>query len=442
MAALSPEFKLFMKRYRIEFVVSAVVIIALFELAFGLAQGSIIDFMKNDIVRPAYNILLIALSAFMFLIALVSYPKIYKFKILLSAYALLAFFICYLVVSNATPNSIGIGDFKVDFWRDGSRFTLKFLISVLSLNLLATVFAQSTMNYGRGKNIALTVFFINLAACFFVFVLIEGNYFIDRTTKTGFLKFAGDFVDLFNHYALPVNFIMFIGMAVLSVFNIEEEHNYGSIIMALASLNFYLLIPLIFTPNGVGYYKFKLMLPIMAIIIIIGIFVHWMSCLHHKAHYDPLLKIYNRQHMDSIISGVADVKMGNSFSVLMCDIDHFKDVNDTYGHAAGDEVLFRIAQIIRDSSLPEGVVCRYGGEEIIVFLRGKTDEEAKSKAEKIRKAVKKESVKYKNKTIKVTMSIGLASTDKGLESFKKMIKTADDNVYKAKKRGRDRVVAE
>jgi diguanylate cyclase (GGDEF)-like protein len=442
MPVFSPELKIFMKRYRIEFVVSAIVLIAAFELSFGLAQGSIIDFMKNDIVRPAYNIVLIVLSAFMFLIALVSYPKIYKFKILLSSYALLAFFICYLIVSNATANSIGIGDFKVDFWRDGSRFTLKFLITVLSLNLLATVLSQSTMNYNKGKNIAITMFFVNIAVCFFAFVLIEGNYFIDRTTKTGFLKFAGDFVDLFNRYALPVNFIMFMCMAVLSVFNIEEEHNYGSIIMALASLNFYLLIPLIFTPNGVGYYKFKLMLPIMAIIIIIGIFVHWMSCLHHKAHYDPLLKIYNRQHMDSIISGVADVKMGNSFSVLMCDIDHFKDVNDTYGHAAGDEVLFRIAQIIRDSSLPEGVVCRYGGEEIIVFLRGKTDEEAKSKAEKIRKAVKKESVKYKNKTIKVTMSIGLASTDKGLESFKKMIKIADDNVYKAKKRGRDRVVAE
>ena len=442
MPALSPEFKLFMKRYRIEFLISAIVIIALFELSFGLASGSIISFMKNDIVRPGYNILLIVLSLFIFLVAMVSYPKIYKFKILLSAYALLSFFICFLIVSNAPANSIAIGDFKLDFWRDGSRFTLKFLVTVLGLNLLATVFAQSTMNYNRGKNIALLVFFMNIFITFLVFIFIEGNYFIDRTNKSVFLKFAGNFVDMFNNYALPVNFIMYMSMAVLSVFNIEEEHNYGSIIMALASLNFYLLLPLIYTPQGLGYYKFKLMLPIMAIIIIVGIFVHWMSCLHHKAHYDPLLKIYNRQHMDSIISGVADVKLGNSFSVLMCDIDHFKAVNDTYGHAAGDEVLFRIAQIIRDSSLPEGVVCRYGGEEIIVFLRDKTDDEAFSKAEKIRKAVKKESVKYKNKTIKVTMSIGLASTDKGLECFKKMIKTADDNVYKAKKRGRDRVVAE
>ena len=380
MPALSPEFKLFMKRYRIEFLISAIVIIALFELSFGLASGSIIDFMKNEIVRPGYNILLVVLSAFMFLIAMVSYPKIYKFKILLSSYALLSFFICFLIVSNAPANSIAIGDFKVDFWRDGSRFTLKFLVTVLSINLLATVFAQSTMNYSKGKSIALWVFFINILVSFLVFILIEGNYFIDTTNKSAFLKFAGGFVDAFNNYALPVNFIMFISMAVLSVFNIEEEHNYGSIIMAIASLNFYLLLPLIYTPQGLGYYKFKLMLPIMAVIIIVGIFVHWMSCLHHKAHYDPLLKIYNRQHMDSIISGVADVRLGNSFSVLMCDIDHFKAVNDTYGHAAGDEVLFRIAQIIRDSSLPEGVVCRYGGEEIIVFLRDKTDDEAFSKA--------------------------------------------------------------
>jgi diguanylate cyclase (GGDEF)-like protein len=288
----------------------------------------------------------------------------------------------------------------------------------------------------------MTIFFINIAVCFFVFVIIEGNYFIDRSAMTGFLRFAGDFVDMFNRYALPVNLLVFIVLGIFSVFHIEEEHNYGSIIMALALLNFYLLLPLINTPQGLGYYKFKLMLPIMAVVILIGIFAHWMSCLHHKAHYDPLLKIYNRQHMDSIVSGVADVSMGDSFSVLMCDIDHFKNVNDTYGHGAGDAVLYRIAQIIRDASLPEGVVCRYGGEEIVVFLRGKTDDEAASKAEKIRKAVKQEPVKYKNETIKVTMSIGLASTDQGMGDFDKMIKIADDNVYKAKKRGRDMVVAE
>jgi diguanylate cyclase (GGDEF)-like protein len=77
-----------------------------------------------------------------------------------------------------------------------------------------------------------------------------------------------------------------------------------------------------------------------------------------------------------------------------------------------------------------------------VFVRDRIGEEAFMKAEKIRKAVKKESVKTRSKSIKVTMSIGVASTRKGLDDIGKMIKTADDNVYKAKKRGRDRVVAE
>ncbi|HRU40277.1 MAG TPA: GGDEF domain-containing protein, partial [Candidatus Goldiibacteriota bacterium] len=132
--------------------------------------------------------------------------------------------------------------------------------------------------------------------------------------------------------------------------------------------------------------------------------------------------------------------LGKKLSIMMCDIDHFKKVNDTYGHAAGDAVLFSTAQIIRDAALPEGVVCRYGGEEIVVILRDKTGEEARLKGEKIRKAVKAHSVKYKSKTIKVTMSIGVASTKNGLEDIQKVIKKADDNVYKAKKAGRDRVV--
>jgi diguanylate cyclase (GGDEF)-like protein len=442
MAELSPEFKAFLKKYRIEFIITAIVIIAAFELAFGLASGSIIDFMKNDVVRPAYNVVMIFLSIVMFLIAFISYPKIYKFKILLSAYALLAFFICYLAAANPFMENISIMGIRFEFWRDGSRFTLKFLITLLNLNLLITVLAQSTVNFVKGKQIALWIFIFNILACLFIFIVIEGNYFMDRSAKSVFVKFAGDFVDVFSSYTLLLNFLMLMIIAIITVFNVEEEHNYGSIIMALSILGFYLLLPLIYTPQGIGYYKFKLMMPVMALILIIGIMVHWMSSLHHKAHYDPLLKIYNRQHMDSIATGVADTKLGASFSLLMCDIDHFKEVNDTYGHAAGDAVLYKVAQTIRDTALPEGVVCRYGGEEIVAFLRGRVDKEAVVKAEKIRKAIKALSVKFRSKTIKVTMSIGLASTRAGIEDFDRMIKTADDNVYKAKKAGRDRVVAE
>ncbi|MCX8092601.1 MAG: PfkB family carbohydrate kinase [Candidatus Goldbacteria bacterium] len=150
---------------------------------------------------------------------------------------------------------------------------------------------------------------------------------------------------------------------------------------------------------------------------------------------DKLTDTFNRNTLEN------DKVMLCDFShVIVIDIDHFKKINDTYGHTAGDVVLHNIAQIIREASLPEGIACRYGGEEMIIFLREKIDDEAYNKAEKIRKMVKKALIKYKNKTIKVTMSIGVASTKSGLADIHKIIKRADENVYKAKKAGRDRVV--
>jgi len=248
------------------------------------------------------------------------------------------------------------------------------------------------------------------------------------------IKPISDFVIFFNKYNLTINFFLLSLIILFSFFNIEEEHNYGSIIVALALIVFYCNLQI----NYVG--KFKLMMPLMSILLIWGMFAHWITCLHHKAHYDPLLKIYNRQYMNSIIDGLVDVKLGDKFSVLMCDIDHFKKVNDTYGHTAGDEVLFKVAQVIRELSLPEGIACRYGGEEIIIFLRDKIGDDAYNKAEKIRITTKKTSIKFKNKSIKVTMSIGVASTKTGLSEIHKIIKRADENVYKAKKSGRDKVV--
>jgi diguanylate cyclase (GGDEF)-like protein len=248
------------------------------------------------------------------------------------------------------------------------------------------------------------------------------------------VKPVSEFIAIFNKYNLSLNLFILSLIILFSFFTIEEEHNYGSIIVGLSLIAFYCNMQI----NYIG--KLKLMMPLMSIFLIWGMFAHWITCLHHKAHYDPLLKIYNRQYMNSIIDGLVDVKLGNEFSIFMCDIDHFKKINDTYGHTAGDEVLFSVAQIIREVSLPEGIVCRYGGEEIIIFLRDKINDDAYAKAEKIRKMVKKASVKYKNKTIKVTISIGVASTKSGMAEIHKIIKRADENVYKAKKAGRDRVV--
>jgi diguanylate cyclase (GGDEF)-like protein len=374
-----------------------------------------------------YAVIMAVLSAVVFLVARISYPKIYKFKILLSGYVLVAFIICFFVIS--TPMDEHSKIMGVNFYAKsvdiiqprGGNFAFRFLFTLLNLNLLIVILASAYVNYNAGKNSSWAAFALNIIIYLAVLLLLPAGK-------------KHPFVYGFMQTHILINCIITGLTLIFSFFTIEEEHNYGSIIVALSLMTLYCEL---FSQN-IGQVKF--LLPAMEVIIIWGMFAHWVNCLHHKAHYDPLLKIYNRQYMDNIIHGIADVRLGKKLSVMMCDIDHFKKVNDTYGHSAGDVVLFTIAQIIRDAALPEGVVCRYGGEEIIVFLRDKTGEEAKAKGEKIRKAVKAAKVKVKSKMIKVTMSIGIGSTKNGLEDMEKIIKKADDCVYKAKKTGRDKVV--
>lgn len=130
-------------------------------------------------------------------------------------------------------------------------------------------------------------------------------------------------------------------------------------------------------------------------------------------------------------------------SFLFCDIDHFKKINDTYGHDFGDKILIGIAKILLKQVRNIDIVARWGGEEFIIKLLGVDEKLAIKKAEKIRLEVKKEIAKkyaYNSKYagLKVTLSIGIASYKKGLD-FADMIKQSDEALYLAKKRGRDRV---
>ncbi|MCE5299420.1 MAG: GGDEF domain-containing protein [Spirochaetia bacterium] len=440
---MDTSFNSFLKRYRIEYVITAAAAMLVMEILFGFWKKELTALMSIDSVKFWYNVVLTVISCFMVFIAAISYPKIYKFRLLLSAGAVAAVMFCYMTVATPFFPEFRLANFKFNFLQRCEMFTgnfpLQFLFTVMNAALLAVMLSGPTVNYGKGKAVSLwtavgiTVIYLSL------FLVFSEAYRAGADPYSAFVKNVRRFAEVFTRYSLPLNLVIMVLTIIFSILNIEEEHNYGSIIVAASLLTYYCHLCLVFDGS---YYKLKLMMPVIALIMLVGIFAHWVSCLSHKAHYDPLLKIYNRQFMDSIISGVADVDLGREFSVMMCDIDHFKDVNDTHGHAAGDEVLHRVAQIIRDTALPDGVVCRYGGEEIIVFLRGKTDEEAVSKAERIRKAVKKQGISYKSKSIKITMSIGVASSKHGLDGIDKAIKRADDNVYKAKKKGRDRVVSE
>lgn len=129
----------------------------------------------------------------------------------------------------------------------------------------------------------------------------------------------------------------------------------------------------------------------------------------------------------------------DSLSILMLDIDFFKKINDTYGHAAGDIVLEAVAKIIKSCTRNVDTAARYGGEEFVVMLNNTPPSAALAVAERIRKLVEDKIILYDGQNIKVTISIGVSSYNFDLEPAKSIVERADKALYESKQNGRNRV---
>ena len=128
-----------------------------------------------------------------------------------------------------------------------------------------------------------------------------------------------------------------------------------------------------------------------------------------------------------------------TLSILMIDIDFFKNINDTYGHAAGDIVLEEVAKIIKACTRNVDTAARYGGEEFVVMLNNTPPSAAMAVAERIRRSIEEKSIVYDGKKINVTISIGVSSYNFDLESAKAIVDRADKALYESKQNGRNRV---
>lgn len=148
---------------------------------------------------------------------------------------------------------------------------------------------------------------------------------------------------------------------------------------------------------------------------------------------DILTKAYNRRYIISYMNDL--VENFESFSVVMLDIDNYKFVNDTYGHLFGDTVLEKIVKIINIVSSDKVKVCRYGGEEFLLVVKGESKDAAVGVSELIRKAI--ESIEWEHKNV-ITVSIGVAKFNR-FENIKDTIHRADLLLYKAKQNGKNRV---
>ncbi|MEN8188219.1 MAG: diguanylate cyclase [Thermodesulfobacteriota bacterium] len=164
--------------------------------------------------------------------------------------------------------------------------------------------------------------------------------------------------------------------------------------------------------------------------------------LEQLATTDPLTGLDNRkQIMSSLLRHFENFRRyGTKFSIMMLDVDHFKNINDTYGHQAGDTVLVELAALMQDAKRNLDSAGRYGGEEFLIILAETKGEQAKATGRRVRGLVEKEQFSHDEKSIQVTISIGVAEVWEEDENADSLISRADEALYKAKREGRNQVV--
>jgi len=151
---------------------------------------------------------------------------------------------------------------------------------------------------------------------------------------------------------------------------------------------------------------------------------------------DKLTGLKNRRYFQEKLEEQLsnNEKSASPFSLFILDIDHFKKVNDTFGHQAGDEVLAQLAQLLKNQARSLDIVARYGGEEFVVILPETNQDEAKIIAEQLRQAV--EQAEWQ--TGRITVSVGIATVNK-TDNETTILQRADKALYASKENGRNRV---
>lgn len=301
------------------------------------------------------------------------------------------------------------------------------MIIVSYVNLFIAIQAKSLVKYSLVRSITLFLFTIEL-------IIVDICYLSPHATDwIDYLNY-NDFKDL----TALIGPVLSLVVITLCMTLLRNEFHIGGLIsslsIALAVVWGYGL------DNGVPYKMQLLFMVVASLVLLIGIMFHWVAKIEHRVIIDPLLQIYNREYCSKIISEQAPMELSPPLSIAMVDIDHFKNVNDTYGHQAGDDVLFTIAQAVHTDAIAHGgIACRYGGEELAVFFPGKRVKETAAIMDSCRTAIEKIITESGKKKIAVTVSVGVAERTESAQSVTLVMNAADKALYKAKKGGRNQV---
>ncbi len=165
--------------------------------------------------------------------------------------------------------------------------------------------------------------------------------------------------------------------------------------------------------------------------------------LRFMSQTDALTGLDNRRHLNERIDEMFQhaQRLNEPFSLVMCDLDKFKSVNDTYGHQAGDEVLKQLAKMLKDEAREIDRVGRYGGEEFMLLLPGTVLDAAVTFAERVRKRIEAHTFTFDGGTLQRTASFGVSGwPHPSIDASDALVRTADDALYVAKETGRNRVI--
>jgi diguanylate cyclase (GGDEF)-like protein/PAS domain S-box-containing protein len=166
------------------------------------------------------------------------------------------------------------------------------------------------------------------------------------------------------------------------------------------------------------------------------------EALREQSTHDGLTGLYNRRYLDETFARelIKAQREGGPISIIMADLDHFKKVNDLYGHLAGDEVLRAFGGLLKRNSRSSDIFCRYGGEEFLLVFPGMTEAAALERTERLRSAIAATPMSFGRSQIAVTSSFGVAMFPRCGRTADALIAAADRALYAAKAAGRNRVV--
>ncbi len=346
-----------------------------------------------------------------------SYPRVHNLKVYLLGYLTGLFGIAYFVFVRFV--------YPLPLPFVGRTYTLA-LYCLMFINTLGILFVPSFVKYRIVRTVTLSI------------ITVEGILLIVGRTSALVTSWALVLQpDTIWDIRFFLGCIVFILVLLFSVWRVRKEFFLGGLLAGWALFFACAWTSRIFY-HGVNPVEL-LLFTAMPLYCTAAVLVHWFLRMEQRIAYDPLLHIYNRDYCSKIISEQSNLNVAPPFGIAMVDIDHFKKVNDTYGHQAGDQVLYAVAQAIQNEVVPSGTVCRYGGEEMIVFFPQKTIRNVEPIAENIRAAIEKMRTKTRKKALSVTVSIGVSCKEQSGVSIMDVINSADKALYKAKEGGRNQV---